>query len=301
MAYFGVCYSPYRIGSPGNWKGLVTEATVKADMQTIVDMGFTHIRTYGVDGGNQWNVAQALARNLSLGLGVWMHGKNDPNWESWNKAQVDLALDQVNGASNGASVSLDLVIGNEVDRTDNDTYTEEIILKAMEYAKESRKRFPNIHARVTTCFSGTVAQNTRTSQWTNIIQKVCEDVVYLTVYPWYGQCSQHTINPANIDPQMDWSYNSGGIKNVTQWAFKEVVIAEIGWPSAGKPECGTTVDNERINFSTTKNWMATHPWNKGNTTFNTFWFSMFDEPWKSNEGGQGPYWGLCDKDGNRKW
>ena len=26
-------------------------------------------------------------------------------------------------------------------------------------------------------------------------------------------------------------------------------------------------------------------------SFIPYWFEMFDEPWKSNEGGQGPHWG----------
>jgi hypothetical protein len=188
-----------------------------------------------------------------------------------------------------------------VDRTDNHTYSAKDIKDAMDYAKQKRKAFPHVNARVTTYFSGTVAQNTRTSQWSNIIKNDCEGVVYLTVYPWYCQCSQHAMNPKNIDPQMDWLYNSGGIKNVVQWAFKDVVIAEIGWPSAGKSECDTSVENERDNFNTTRAWMAQHPWNKGQTNFDTFWFSMFDEPWKTNEGGQGPYWGVCDSDGKPKW
>ena len=297
MAYFGVCYSPYRIGSPDDWEGNVTAKTVDVDMAAIASMGFSHIRTYAVDKGNQWNVEKALARNLSLGLGVWIV-PDDPDG---NNAQIDLALNQVENASKGNTITFDLVIGNEVDRTDNHIYAPKDVKDAMDYAKRRRKDFPHVNCRVTTCFSGTVAQNTWQSPWTNILKDDCEGVVYLTVYPWYGQCSQGKIDPGNIDPQMDWSYNSGGIRNVIQWAFKEVVIAEIGWPSAGKPECGTTVENEKINYETTTRWMAAHAWNKGGTPFNTFWFSLFDEPWKTKEGGQGPHWGLCDKDGRRKW
>ncbi len=73
---------------------------------------------------------------------------------------------------------------------------------------------------------------------------------------------------------------------------KEVVIAEIGWPSDGgdaghKP---TTVENERINYGVTKEWVS----GKGRTglIFETYWFEMFDEPWKTNEGPWGPHWGL---------
>jgi exo-beta-1,3-glucanase (GH17 family) len=58
-----------------------------------------------------------------------------------------------------------------------------------------------------------------------------------------------------------------------------VVIAEIGWPSEGLSPW-TTVDYEKSNYAVTRKWLATHPWNKGNTAFDAYWFEMFDEPWK---------------------
>jgi exo-beta-1,3-glucanase (GH17 family) len=305
MAYFGVCYSPFRVGSPSDWKNKVTEATVETDMDVIRGRGFTHIRTYDVAGGNQWTVDKAVGHNLGLGLGVWI----TPNNPDGNNAQVKLALEQVEAARNKygkGAITLDLVIGNEVDRTGNHIYKPQDVKGAMDYAKAVRKNYSFINARVTSCFSGTVLQHTGSSIWTNIVKNDCEGVVYLTVYPWYGQGDGHDnrgqpMNPNDIDPQMQWSYYDGGIKNVVQWAFKEVVIAEIGWPSAGKPSWATTPDNEKANYATTQRWLATHSWNKGNTPFDCFWFSMFDEPWKTNEGSQGPYWGLYDKDAKPKW
>jgi exo-beta-1,3-glucanase (GH17 family) len=68
MAFFGVCYSPYHRTNtfpPGG----VTEPGVDADMQ-IISRKFTHIRTYGVDGGNQWNVDKATKYKLTLALGA---------------------------------------------------------------------------------------------------------------------------------------------------------------------------------------------------------------------------------------
>jgi hypothetical protein len=35
--------------------------------------------------------------------------------------------------------------------------------------------------------------------------------------------------------------------------------------------------------------------------FDTFWFEMYDEPWKTAEGLWGPHWGLCSKDGQQKF
>ena len=111
--------------------------------------------------------------------------------------------------------------------------------------------------------------------------------MYLTVYPWYGNA-----DPGNIDAQMQWSWDNG-LRQVAERG-KTVVIAEIGWPSEGGRE--TSVDNERINFEVTRKSVSGQ--NSLGKSFDTYWFEMFDEPWKSNEGGQGPHWGLCDSDGN---
>ena len=78
-----------------------------------------------------------------------------------------------------------------------------------------------------------------------------------------------------------------------------VVIAEIGWPSAGKPEWNTTIPSERLNYNVTKKWVSGA--NSLGRAFDTYWFEMFDEPWKTNEGPFGPYFGLYDKDANPKW
>ena len=115
--------------------------------------------------------------------------------------------------------------------------------------------------------------------WQNVVD-YCDSVVYLTVYPWYGNAA-----PDNITTQMDWSWNNG-LKQVADRG-KTIVITEIGWPSAGGRL--TTPENERVNYQTTKNLLsgATPQWALG-----TFWFEMVDEPWKTDEGPWGPHWGL---------
>jgi exo-beta-1,3-glucanase (GH17 family) len=133
--------------------------------------------------------------------------------------------------------------------------------------------------RVTSCFSGTVLCDDPT--WAPAVD-ACEDVVYLTVYPWYGNAA-----PGNIKPQMDWSY-ANGLQQVIALG-KKIVIAEIGWPSAGSRQGSqpATVENEKINFATTKEFLSGPGWD-----VDTYWFEMFDEWWKTKEGDWGPHWGL---------
>jgi exo-beta-1,3-glucanase (GH17 family) len=248
-------------------------------MAIIAAGGFSHIRTYGVDGGNQWNVEKATKHGLKLAVGVWV----DPNDAAKANAQIDLALGQAQTAAlkYGKALELDLVIGNEVDRTDVARYSPEQIHNAMAYANSKKPGYVSITARVTTCFSGTVLANK--PEWSKVVD-YCDTVVYLTVYPWYA--GQGIANPDNIDPQMQWSWDNG-LRQVAQRG-KQVLIAEIGWPSAGRQDA--TVENERINYGVTKKWVTSGP----HGAFDTFWFEMFDEPWKTGEGAQGPHWGLCN-------
>lgn len=281
MAFFGVCYSPYHRTNtfpPGG----VTEPGVDADMQ-IISRKFTRIRTYGVDGGNQWNVDKATKYKLTLALGVWVTPNNLPA----TQAQIDQALSQAQSAGNkyGTRLTLDLVIGNEVNRQDVGVYKPDLIRAAMQYAKAKVPGYPAVSARVTTCFSGTVLQNPN-SEWLPVVDE-CNTVAYLTVYPWYGGAA-----PGNIDPQMQWSWNNG-LKQVRERG-KQVVIAEIGWPSAGGRD--TSVANEQTNYAVTRKWVSGT--NSLGMAFDTFWFEMFDEPWKTQEGPQGPHWGLYTSGSN---
>ncbi len=286
-----VCYSPYHRTNSAPPNG-VTEANVAADMK-IVAAHFSQIRTYGVDGGNQWNVEKARANGiLQMAVGVWVF----PGDATRTNAQIDLALGQVAGAmkNHGPFEHIDLVVGNEVNRTDVAVYTPAMIQNGMAYAKQKVKTFGNAlpSVYVTTCFSGTVLQpgSPDAAKWQPVVD-FCDERTLLTVYPWYGNAK-----PNDINPQMQWSWDNG-LKQV-QARHKQVVIAEIGWPSAGgnAGQPPTTVDNERINYETTKKWVSMG--NPMGLDLDTYWFEMFDEPWKSNEGPWGPHWGLYTSGAN---
>jgi exo-beta-1,3-glucanase (GH17 family) len=300
MPYFGVCYSPYHRKSdlpPYD----VSADEVDADMAIIKAKGITHIRTYAASRGNIHNVFRAGKYGLKVGLGVWIQDNVQ------NNGLVDEALGQAwqDNKTNhpGANTVVDLVIGNEVNRTDDKNPLDPaVILGYMQYAKqrlqqpEWAKYLSNV--RVTSCFSGTVLQNPNSPdglKWGRVVD-YCDGPVYLTVYPWYAKTNEGAPAPDNIKPNMDWSWDNG-LKQVVDRG-KKIVIAEIGWPSAGgdSNHSPTTVDNERINYQTTKKFLsgATDP----HWALDTFWFEMFDEPWKTGEGSWGPHWGLYSSGAN---
>ena len=285
MAFFGVCYSPYRLQTTPPPHS-VPESQVNADIKQIAAAGFRYIRTYsqgGAGDGNKWNVAAAASCGLKVGLGVWIV----PDDEAANQKSIDAAWAQLQA---NPSAAMHLVIGNEVDRKDVVVYQPSDILKAVKYAKAARSNYPAVPSStyVTVCFSGTVLQEAN-SPWEDVV-KACESIVYLTVYPWYGGAQ-----PNDISGNMKWSW-SNGMQQVVALG-KRVIIAEIGWPSHGGRE--TSVANEKVNYQTTKKWVSGQ--NSLNMAFDTFWFEMYDEPWKTAEGLWGPHWGLCSKDGQQKF
>lgn len=269
MPYFGACFSPYFVGSPYRPPMDVPEDIVDMGLSIMAQQRFTHIRTYSCLGGDRFNVKLAQKHGLKVGLGIWVV----PGKTADNQAAIVEGWNQV---SQYPGVVVDLVIGNEVNREDNFKFGPGEIKTLIDFAKG--KRVSGTNVKVTSCFSGTVLHDN--PEW-GIAVDACESVVYLTVYPWYGGAA-----PNNIQSQMDWSW-SNGLQQVAARG-KTIVIAEIGWPSAGGRL--TTPENEKTNFDTTKAFLLgeTSP----HFALDAYWFEMFDEWWKTDEGPQGPHWGL---------
>ena len=139
VAFFGVCYSPYRLQTTPPPHS-VPESQVNADIKQIAAAGFRYIRTYsqgGAGDGNKWNVAAAASCGLKVGLGVWIV----PDDEAANQKSIDAAWAQLQA---NPSAAMHLVIGNEVDRKDVVVYQPSDILKAVKYAKAARSNYPAV-------------------------------------------------------------------------------------------------------------------------------------------------------------
>ena len=122
--YFGVCYSPYHRTNKEPPHDVSAEE-VGADMAIIKSRKLTHIRTYSAASGNRHNVGKAAEHGLQVGLGIWIDN-NVPN-----NGLIDEALTQALDAASAypdRHTVVDLVIGNEVNRTDDKAPLDPVVI-----------------------------------------------------------------------------------------------------------------------------------------------------------------------------
>lgn len=280
----GVCYAPYHQAVTVK-KSAYTKADVDADLKVTANY-FSFIRTYTVQGCQQYLPELCKKHSLGLALGAWIF----PGDSISTHTEIDTALTQASAHPDMVKV---IVVGNEVDLASNG-YTYKEVKAAFDYAVSelAKPKYSNISSiPVTICMTGSGPMS---STWSPLLSDM-QSYAFLTIYPWYGQKGNHEnpnigtpMTPGDISGNMQYSYQNGMSQAIT--AGLEVVIAEIGWPSDGASDADTTWKDEVTNFNTTCKWInGTNTYNKA---FITMWFEMFDEPWKTAEGPWGPHWGI---------
>jgi|TARA_B110000902_G_scaffold139534_1_gene161226 exo-beta-1,3-glucanase (GH17 family) len=114
------------------------------------------------------------------------------------------------------------------------------------------------------------------------LAEIC-DVILANCYPYWEGC------------HVDYSflYMKEMYQQVVKAAKdKKVIITETGWPSSG----GAFEASEASMTNFLKYYANAQQWAK-NEEIELFYFSSFDESWKTgDEGDVGAYWGLWDKD-----
>lgn len=114
------------------------------------------------------------------------------------------------------------------------------------------------------------------------------DVILANCYPYWEGCA--------------FEYSLVYMKQMYQQALraakgKKVIITETGWPSQGTAQDGAIPSEKHAMgyFINAQQWAKRE-------NLELFYFSSFDESWKVGaEGDVGAYWGLWDKDENRKF
>jgi exo-beta-1,3-glucanase (GH17 family) len=294
VEHMGICYGSYHYDhqAPGT---AIPDSQIEADLE-LISQNFSFLRTYTVADNMDHVVQVAAAKNLEVALGVACY----PGDATRTKAEIDLAIAAIK--AHPSSVMC-LVIGNETDRYGDGFVDPSIVAGYMDYAY-SKIMAEGLLLSLTSCITGTGANpsgdHTDNVYAGPILQKCKElnklhhQVILLNIYPYYGNGQ-----PGNIADNMKWSYNNG-MSNAEDNFGLEVMIGEIGWPTGtnnnGTPTARENVANAETNFKATLKWVDGE--NFLNQAYNSFWFEMFDEPWKTDEpNGVGPSWGIYEANG----
>ncbi|MFC2102488.1 hypothetical protein ACFLS7_05795 [Bacteroidota bacterium] len=303
----GVCYGPYHMGdfkadpflqAPGK-KIPVTQ--IDTDLGMIAQH-FTFFRTYTQSDGMDTVPHFAKKHNLQVALGVWVY-PNDASKTKWEaETAVRLAKqypDQVRC----------ITVSNEPSTVQGLTYAR--VAEVMNEVHSMMQK-AGVNKPLSSCIKGPQVNDNNAK----VVLDACKNLndannrhIFLTIYPYGGQRGNPVPynTPGDIKANMDYSY--GNAIKPCEDAGLNVIIGEMGWPSgkdnnetpappSEKPLDWETVDNMKANYFATLSWMRGH--HEGSTVFpdkiyTTFWFEMFDEPWKIYEDpsrGTGPCYGL---------
>ncbi|MFX0211468.1 MAG: glycosyl hydrolase family 17 protein [Candidatus Hodarchaeota archaeon] len=263
----GFGYNPFRGFGPIGGE-LASESLVREDLAILKQLNVTNIRTYGV-GLNQIIIPKiAYEFGISCATGVWIGTDDTANI---NEIEEGLLV---------TNISSMLIIGNEV--LFKGDLAEAELIDYIKYAKNQ-----------------TSVPVTTAEPWYTWLDHPnlanVSDILLIHIHPFWE-------SPIFIDepsgPKFLVNYTIS-IFNQVQEAFpnKEIVIAETGWPSAGRRDC--TEETQRQYFE------ALIPLLHKNH-IKCYAFEAFDEIWKKElwQGNQsydvGPHWGVFNLDRTRK-
>lgn len=292
--HMGVNYGPFHYNNqdPGT---NVPLSQIQTDL-TLIAKNFKYIRTYTVANGLDQVVPEAATRGLEVALGIHCY----PNNAASTRADIDLALNRATAHPTAVTA---IVIGNETNLNGPNYVDDATVAGYMDYAKQKLNGAGLTSISVSSCITGAggLPNGMGDSHACPGIMQKCVDlngqgnrVIFMTIYPYYGQKYNNQNTPANITGNMQWSHDNGMAQ--AEALGIDVIIGEIGWPSSGNDANMENVSNMEINFKATLKWINGS--NIYNKAYNTLWFSMFDEPWKTAEPfGAGPHWGLYAANG----
>jgi exo-beta-1,3-glucanase (GH17 family)/glycosyltransferase involved in cell wall biosynthesis len=250
-----VSYAPFVASKHPDYGERPTAEQIRADLKAIAP--YTRaIRTYSSTGGAELVPPIAAEFGLKVTVGAWIDKNQDRN-----EREIRSALDLARHNSNVNAI----VVGNET-MLRNETSVEDLI-KLIKRVKRSSP------VPVTT---GEI--------WTTWIDHPelasAVDFIAAHILPYWAG-----TNAANAVDQTFEAYDS--LRRLHPG--KRIVIAEFGWPSAGYNF--HNANPGRIEQAAIIRDFVTRAEAYG-VDYNVI--EAIDQPWKTMEGGVGPYWGLLD-------
>lgn len=255
-------YVPGRDLPSGAKPGKVTPAQIDEDFRILAD--WTHsVRTYNATRGMEAVPGIAARYGLAVTLGTWV--ETDP---VSTRKEIEAAIEAAKRYPNVRA----LIVGNEALLRKEITVDELVAL-----LREVRAR--------------TMLPVTTAEPWHVWLQypKLAAEVDYISAHVlpyWEG------LPPSQAVPYAEQ------IHERLQETFpdKKIQIAEFGWPSGGYNR-GEATTGHIDEGSVIRYFVATA--RRRGIDYNIV--EAFDQPWKTNEGTVGTYWGIFDADGKPKF
>ncbi len=252
-----VSYSPFARTAHPDRGDRPTAEDIRSDLEVLA--AYTRaIRTYSSTGGVELVTPIAADLGLKVAVGAWIDKNQDRNAREL-KAAIELAR-------NNSNVNA-IFVGNETIYRDD--------IKVDELIKTIRQVKRQTSVPVTTGEIYSVwLENPKLASAVDFI------AAHILPY-WEGFSEVQAVDQALvIYEQLRRAYPG-----------KRIVIAEFGWPSAGYNMHAATpgrVEQAKVIRDFVARAQAL------GIEYNIV--EAIDQPWKTNEGGVGPYWGLIDAD-----
>jgi exo-beta-1,3-glucanase (GH17 family) len=216
----GIDYTPINTQYPGCLTLKPIQNNITRDM-AVLSLLTNQVRLYGTD-CNQTEMVlhsvQALGlTDMKIWLGVWLEGNDTTN--SRQLSQMYNILD-----ANGGDPFAGIIIGNEVLYRKDLTETQ---LSTIITDTKTNLTSKNIKLPVATSDLG--------DNWTKSLAEVV-DIVMSNVHPFFAGVTAEIAASWAWD---FWQQNDVILTNEVPNAPKQV-ISEIGWPSAGGNDCGSS-------------------------------------------------------------
>jgi exo-beta-1,3-glucanase (GH17 family)/cellulose synthase/poly-beta-1,6-N-acetylglucosamine synthase-like glycosyltransferase len=257
-----VSYSPYAQSQHPDYGDRPTPEQIRADLKILSPYTNT-IRTYSSTGGGELVPAIAAEFGLKVTLGIWI----DKN-EARNEREIQSAIALARRYTNINAI----VVGNETTLRADKTIDE---LKALIQRVKRVSPVP-----VTTGEIWTVWRD-----HPELASAVDFIAAHILEY-WVGIPAEKVVDETIAHYNKLRAIHPG----------KRIVIAEFGWPSAGYNML--KANPGRIEQATVLRDFISRAEAYG-IDYNII--EAFDQPWKTNEGGVGMYWGMFDASRHAKF
>jgi exo-beta-1,3-glucanase (GH17 family)/cellulose synthase/poly-beta-1,6-N-acetylglucosamine synthase-like glycosyltransferase len=257
-----VSYAPFEGNVNPDAGGRASIERIRADLKILAPAARA-VRTYSSTGGVELVPSVAAEVGMRVSVGAWIDKDKDRN-EREIRSVIDLAKRHSNVSS--------IVVGNETIYRDD--------LKVNELIQYIQRVKRSVSVPVTT---GEIW-----SVWRDHPELVSAvDYIAVHILPYWEGVSEKSAVDAAI----------GGYENLRRlYPGKRIVIAEFGWPSAGYNFKNATPG--RIEQAVVLRDFVSRAEAFG-IDYNIV--EAIDQPWKTNEGGVGPYWGMFDASRHAKF